>query len=36
MLSAEESEHGGFREAVAEVSGPDCYNRMRYESGIHR
>ena len=36
VLSAEESEHGGFREAVAEVSGPDCYNRMRYESGIHR
>ena len=36
VLSAEESEHGGFREAVAEVSGPDCYNCMRYESGIHR
>ena len=32
VLSAEESEHGGFREAVAEVSGQDCYNRMRYEA----
>jgi len=36
VLSASESEAGGFREIVASVSGKGVYARLKYESGVHR
>jgi len=36
VLSASESEVGGFREIVASVSGKGVYARLKYESGVHR
>ena len=36
ILSASESEKGGFKEVVFEVRGNGAYSRMKYESGVHR
>ncbi|MGE3074326.1 MAG: peptide chain release factor 1 [Dehalococcoidia bacterium] len=36
ILSASESEKGGFKEVVFEVRGDGAYSRMKYESGVHR
>jgi len=36
VLSASESEVGGYREIVASVSGRGVYARLKYESGVHR
>ncbi len=36
ILSASESEKGGFKEVVFEVRGEGAYSRMKYESGVHR
>ncbi|OAI39217.1 peptide chain release factor 1 [bacterium SCGC AG-212-C10] len=36
LLSASESEKGGFKEAVLEVRGDGAYSRLKYESGVHR
>jgi peptide chain release factor 1 len=36
ILSASESEKGGFREVVFEVRGGGAYSRLKYESGVHR
>jgi peptide chain release factor 1 len=30
------SEAGGYKEAVFEVKGLDCYRKLRYETGVHR
>jgi peptide chain release factor 1 len=35
-LSASSSERGGFREAVALVTGQDVYRTLKFESGVHR
>jgi peptide chain release factor 1 len=36
LLSASESDAGGFKEVVALVSGSRVYSRLKFESGTHR
>jgi peptide chain release factor 1 len=36
ILSATETDGGGFREVIFEVSGKGAYSHLRYESGVHR
>jgi peptide chain release factor 1 len=36
VISASESERGGFKEIVASVEGDGVYARLKYESGTHR
>ena len=36
LISLSESGLGGFKEAVAMISGKGAYSRMKYESGVHR
>jgi peptide chain release factor 1 len=36
MISASESERGGYKEVVASVEGEGVYSRLKYESGTHR
>ncbi len=36
LLDVNESDIGGFREVVIEISGASVYGRLRYESGAHR
>jgi peptide chain release factor 1 len=36
VISASESERGGYKEIVASVEGEGVYARLKYESGTHR
>ncbi|GBD23082.1 Peptide chain release factor 1 [bacterium HR29] len=36
VLSASESDRGGFKEVIFEVKGEGAYSRLKYESGVHR
>jgi len=36
VISASESERGGYKEVVASVEGEAVYSRLKYESGTHR
>ena len=36
LVSANEGEHGGFKEVIANVSGDGAYGVMKFESGGHR
>jgi peptide chain release factor 1 len=36
VLSANESEKGGYKEIVFEVNGKGAYSRFKFESGVHR
>jgi len=36
LLSANEGEHGGFKEAIARVAGRGAFSRLKFESGTHR
>ena len=36
MLSATETDGGGFREVIFQVTGKNAYSYLRYESGVHR
>ena len=36
MMSANETDIGGFREVVFMVKGNGAYSKMKYESGVHR
>ncbi len=36
ILSASETEMGGFKEVVFGVKGRDAYKRLKFESGVHR
>ncbi|MCL1073715.1 peptide chain release factor 1 [Shewanella dokdonensis] len=36
VVSANEGEHGGFKEVIARVSGDGVYGRLKFESGGHR
>ncbi len=36
IISASESERGGFKEVVASVEGEAVYSKLKYESGTHR
>ena len=35
-LAESESSLGGFKEASYEISGKDCYAKLRFETGVHR
>ncbi len=36
VLSANEGEHGGYKEIISRISGIDVYGRLKFESGAHR
>lgn len=36
IISASESERGGFKEVIASVEGTGVYAKLKYESGTHR
>jgi peptide chain release factor 1 len=36
ILSANEGEHGGYREIISRVIGRGVYSRLKFESGAHR
>ena len=36
VISASESEMGGYKEIIASVSGQNVFSRLKYESGVHR
>ncbi|MBW5445958.1 peptide chain release factor 1 [Cohnella sp. CFH 77786] len=36
VLEANASDLGGFKEIIFQVSGPDAYRKLKYESGAHR
>jgi peptide chain release factor 1 len=36
VMSATETDGGGFREIIFEVRGKGAYSHLRYESGVHR
>lgn len=36
VLSATDTDGGGFREVIFEVRGKGAYSHLRYESGVHR
>jgi peptide chain release factor 1 len=36
MISASQSEVGGYKEAIASVSGQGVFARLKFESGVHR
>mgnify|MGYP000049964434 CR=1 FL=1 len=36
VLSATDTDGGGFREIIFEVKGKGAYSHLRYESGVHR
>ena len=36
LVSASEGEVGGFKEAIATVSGKDVFAHLKFESGVHR
>ncbi len=36
IMSAHESEAGGYREAIARIIGKGAWSRLKFESGVHR
>jgi peptide chain release factor 1 len=36
VMTASESDAGGFKEIIAEVRGDAAYSRLKFESGVHR
>ncbi len=36
VISSRESERGGYREIIFNLSGSGVYSRLKYESGVHR
>lgn len=36
IISANDGEHGGYKEVIAKVSGEGAYGRLKFESGGHR
>jgi len=36
VLDTSVNEAGGYKEAMFEVKGLDCYKKMRFETGVHR
>lgn len=36
MMSASETDGGGFKEVVASISGKAVFSNLKYESGVHR
>ncbi len=35
-IDTSESDHGGIKEAIVEISGEDVYGHLKFESGVHR
>jgi peptide chain release factor 1 len=36
LLNSQESDSGGFKEVIGQISGHRVYSRLKYESGVHR
>ncbi len=36
MMSASETDGGGFKEVISSISGKDVFSHLKYESGVHR
>ncbi|MBI4030177.1 MAG: peptide chain release factor 1 [Proteobacteria bacterium] len=36
VVEASESDLGGYKEIIAEVSGPGAFGKLKFESGVHR
>ena len=36
IMSASETDSGGFKEVIALISGKEVYSQLKYESGVHR
>jgi len=36
IMSANEGEHGGYKEVIAKISGEHVYSKLKFESGAHR
>jgi peptide chain release factor 1 len=36
IISANEGEHGGYKEIIASISGAGVYAHLKFESGVHR
>jgi peptide chain release factor 1 len=36
LISASPSEMGGYKEAIASISGPGVFAKLKFESGVHR
>ncbi len=36
VISANEGEHGGYKEIISRVAGEDVYAQLKFESGAHR
>src|SRR5690606_37730648 len=36
VVEMSESELGGYREIIAEITGHNVFSRMKFESGVHR
>ncbi|UOF93747.1 MAG: peptide chain release factor 1 [Bordetella sp.] len=36
LISESYSELGGYKEVIARISGNEAYNRLKFESGVHR
>ncbi len=36
LISANEGEHGGFKEVISRISGQQVYAKLKFESGAHR
>lgn len=36
VLDESKSDLGGYKEALFEISGKDCYKKLQYETGVHR
>ena len=36
LLSYNDSDNGGYKEVIANISGADAYSTLKYEGGVHR
>lgn len=36
VVEASESDLGGYKEIIAEISGPGAFGKLKFESGVHR
>lgn len=36
ILDESKSDLGGYKEALFEINGKDCYKKLQYETGVHR
>jgi peptide chain release factor 1 len=36
IINVSESEHGGYKEVIAKISGDRVYSQLKFESGVHR